>query len=437
MATVTSLTADRMLAIEAASVVDGAVVGDNLILEKHDGTTINAGNVRGPVGADASTFITFKPAADLPSTYPLGITTMTSGAASAAGYPCNLATVFTYIQDVSRGYQVITEKASGTTNPPQMWIRVVGQDLWGAFQKLATIDSAGLLSVPRVFISSETDVSTTSTLPPFQIGDDAGANVVMDGNEIIARNNGEPAVLYIENGANTNTTPTADSHLTRKDYVDQFGLGTELGNAINLNSIIVPGIYTQSNSSEAAAGTNYPEAQAGLLEVRANALSAPSMVWQRYTPYGQYGNRYWVRSYYSLYTGSPPQWSAWTLMDGYDSGWVTLTITNTTNFALWVASEAIQIRRIGKSVQLRGAVKANVAGIVDSSTETSANLMFPIPAAYLPAVHTPHHVFVCQGSGLNRWQLRISNSGAYAGRYGPSASAAGNWLPFNVSWFID
>lgn len=58
MATVTGMTADRMLAIEAASVVDGDVVGDNLILTKHDGTQINAGSVRGnpgppgPVGSD-------------------------------------------------------------------------------------------------------------------------------------------------------------------------------------------------------------------------------------------------------------------------------------------------------------------------------------------------------------------------------------------------
>lgn len=50
MATVTVLTAARMLAIEAASVVDGDIVGDNLILTKHDGSTINAGNVRGPQG---------------------------------------------------------------------------------------------------------------------------------------------------------------------------------------------------------------------------------------------------------------------------------------------------------------------------------------------------------------------------------------------------
>jgi len=51
MTTVTSLTADRMLAIEAASVVDGDVdASGNLILTKHDGTQINAGSVKGPKG---------------------------------------------------------------------------------------------------------------------------------------------------------------------------------------------------------------------------------------------------------------------------------------------------------------------------------------------------------------------------------------------------
>lgn len=51
MATVTGLTATRMLAIEAASVVNGVVVGDNLLLTKYDGTQINAGSVRGPQGS--------------------------------------------------------------------------------------------------------------------------------------------------------------------------------------------------------------------------------------------------------------------------------------------------------------------------------------------------------------------------------------------------
>jgi hypothetical protein len=49
--TVTGLTADRMLAIEAASVVDGDVdASGNLILTQHGGTQINAGNVKGPPG---------------------------------------------------------------------------------------------------------------------------------------------------------------------------------------------------------------------------------------------------------------------------------------------------------------------------------------------------------------------------------------------------
>lgn len=50
MTTVTGLTAQRMQEIEAASVVDGDVVGGSLILTKHDGTQINAGPVTGPAG---------------------------------------------------------------------------------------------------------------------------------------------------------------------------------------------------------------------------------------------------------------------------------------------------------------------------------------------------------------------------------------------------
>lgn len=51
MATITGLTAVRMLEIEGESIVDGAVVGGNLILTRFDGTTINAGPVVGPTGA--------------------------------------------------------------------------------------------------------------------------------------------------------------------------------------------------------------------------------------------------------------------------------------------------------------------------------------------------------------------------------------------------
>jgi hypothetical protein len=52
MGTVQVFTADRMLEIENTSIVDGNVVGDNLILTQKDGTPIDAGNVRGPQGDD-------------------------------------------------------------------------------------------------------------------------------------------------------------------------------------------------------------------------------------------------------------------------------------------------------------------------------------------------------------------------------------------------
>lgn len=57
MTTVTGFTAARMLEIENGTVVDGAVVGDNLVLEKRDGTTINAGSVRGPMGPGGSGYV--------------------------------------------------------------------------------------------------------------------------------------------------------------------------------------------------------------------------------------------------------------------------------------------------------------------------------------------------------------------------------------------
>lgn len=51
MTTVTGLTADRMLAIEANCIVDAYLSGDNLVLVTEGGVAINVGSVRGPMGA--------------------------------------------------------------------------------------------------------------------------------------------------------------------------------------------------------------------------------------------------------------------------------------------------------------------------------------------------------------------------------------------------
>jgi hypothetical protein len=50
MATVTGYTAARMQEIEDSTVVDGDIIGDNLVLIRRDLVQITAGNVRGPQG---------------------------------------------------------------------------------------------------------------------------------------------------------------------------------------------------------------------------------------------------------------------------------------------------------------------------------------------------------------------------------------------------
>jgi len=55
MAQVTGYTATRMKAIEDSAIVDGDVVGDDLILKRFDGQLINAGSVRGPTGLTGPT----------------------------------------------------------------------------------------------------------------------------------------------------------------------------------------------------------------------------------------------------------------------------------------------------------------------------------------------------------------------------------------------
>lgn len=51
MTTINGLTKEAMQAIVDGTITDADVVGDNLILTLHDGSTVDAGNVRGPVGA--------------------------------------------------------------------------------------------------------------------------------------------------------------------------------------------------------------------------------------------------------------------------------------------------------------------------------------------------------------------------------------------------
>lgn len=57
MATITGLTAERMITMENATVISGQVVGTSLILTTRGGQTINAGSVQGPIGPAGGAFV--------------------------------------------------------------------------------------------------------------------------------------------------------------------------------------------------------------------------------------------------------------------------------------------------------------------------------------------------------------------------------------------
>lgn len=116
-----------------------------------------------------------------------------------------------------------------------------------------------------------------------------------------------------------------------------------------------------------------------------------------------------------------------------DTGWMDLTLTDTTNFENYVVGEVPQVRKVGGVVYLRGALRLLTATYIDTTT---MRYFMTLPAGYGPSARTV--IFVCQGSGSNHWSIAIEPDGdVSAQRFGPAASAVGYWLPFNVSWLLN
>lgn len=67
----------------------------------------------------------------------------------------------------------------------------------GGGSTLGVLDSGGKLTVTRVNITSTSDASPGASSPPFMIGSASGENLIIDTNEIMARNNGATAGLLL------------------------------------------------------------------------------------------------------------------------------------------------------------------------------------------------------------------------------------------------
>lgn len=208
MAAVTGLTAARMLAIEAASVVDGEVVGDDLILTKHDGSTVNAGNVRGP-------------------------TDPTDTAATPG--------------------TIVVRDASGNVKAadPVDDEDVVTKNYLDAQVK----DGVADISTARLRLTATDDASASSTQHALQIGPTSGVNLILDGNEIMARNNGVPGAIYSEGGYSVGADPAGPNEVTRRSYVD--GADLRLRQMRLAQSLLTGGGIRKVTSASVAWGTRF------------------------------------------------------------------------------------------------------------------------------------------------------------------------------------
>lgn len=170
MATVQGLTKDRMLAIEAASVVDGEINGSgHLILTRHDGSTIDAGDAllavppatttlngvvelattsetiattdsvravtpSGLAGVILKTLATNAIAETaLITDYPVGISQMAVGSGSGWSLNTGFGLVVTHYYTDTRSFQFFHAHTANST-----WKRYWYQGVWGAWTRFAT-----------------------------------------------------------------------------------------------------------------------------------------------------------------------------------------------------------------------------------------------------------------------------------------------------------
>lgn len=106
-------------------------------------------------------------------------------------------------------------------------------------------------------------------------------------------------------------------------------------------------------------------------------------------------------------------------------------------FRVYSADTDPTLIRRGNVVEFFGALGSD--SYLAAGTKTG---VMQAPVGYRPA-GAYSRVFVCQGSGANRWAMTVQNASGSStaridfGRYGPGASANNTWTPFAVMWTTD
>ena len=132
-------------------------------------------------------------------------------------------------------------------------------------------------------------------------------------------------------------------------------------------------------------------------------------------------------------------WGAWVCVSdsgrkgiATDAGWVPLTIAE--GFVVRGNDETLTpVYKVTGNVVTVCGVLSNAAEM--TSTSSGVVIASGIPEAYRPKMD--HH-YVCQGSGMNRWQCSVKTDGTLMlSRYGTTTQgtiAANAWLPFSLTY---
>ena len=140
--------------------------------------------------------------------------------------------------------------------------------------------------------------------------------------------------------------------------------------------------------------------------------------------------------------GTETGWSDWVLtaVKGVpmleDSGWITPTLINSFTVYGGLAENQPQYRKVGKIVELVGAISPPASNTVGTNTQTA---FCTLPVGFRPS---KIHSYTMQGSGQYQWLLTVGTSGnVLASRYSLggvlTAPISTSWLPFNVTFFVD
>lgn len=139
-------------------------------------------------------------------------------------------------------------------------------------------DSANVLktddqfSAPTLRLTDTTDVDLSSTGHAFQIGSSAGANIAMDGNEIMARNNGAAADLNLNADGGKTTISVNATSTTAAD-------GLQFGGDVNLYRSAA-NILTSDDRIQSAASPAFHATAGYMLAERASGTGTSFLIGQ-------------------------------------------------------------------------------------------------------------------------------------------------------------